>query len=71
MKEFMMLMGFGCGLVTGAMLYKYSQDAKKALDKGEQVVLEKAEQMGEKAEKSIQKINKKIKAENQKMKDKK
>ncbi len=70
MKEFMMLMGFGCGLVTGAMLYKYSQDAKKALDKGEQCVMEKAEIIGDKAEKGIQKLNKKIKTEAKKIKEK-
>ena len=35
MKDVMMLLGFSMGLVTGALLYKYSQSAKQFVDKGE------------------------------------
>ncbi len=33
-----MIMGFGAGLVTGALLYKHSQDTKKLVNKGEKAV---------------------------------
>lgn len=39
MKETLMLMGFGIGLVTGALLYKYSACTKQAVEKGEQAVM--------------------------------
>ena len=38
MKELWMVFGFGAGLVTGALLYKHSQDAKKLVNKGEDAV---------------------------------
>ena len=38
MKDFFMIMGFGAGLVTGALLYKHSQDAKKLVNKGEKAI---------------------------------
>ncbi len=38
MKELYMLVGLGAGMVTGALLYKHSQDAKKLVNKGESAV---------------------------------
>lgn len=43
MKEAMMLLGFSMGLVTGALLYKYSQSAKKVVDQGEKKVMKEVE----------------------------
>ena len=47
MKEIWMVVGFGAGLVTGALLYKHSQEAKKLVNKGEQVVKKEVENMKE------------------------
>lgn len=38
MKEIYMIIGFGAGLVTGALLYKHCEDAKKLVNKGENTV---------------------------------
>ena len=38
MKEVWMVMGFGAGLVAGALLYKHCTDAKKLVNKGETAV---------------------------------
>ena len=38
MKEIWMIMGFGAGLVAGALLYKHCDDAKKLVNKGEKAV---------------------------------
>jgi len=43
MKEIWMIVGFGAGLVTGALLYKHSQDAKKLVNKGEKAVTNEVE----------------------------
>ena len=43
MKEIWMIVGFGAGLVTGALLYKHSQDAKKLVNKGEKAVTNEIE----------------------------
>ncbi|MBE7075798.1 MAG: hypothetical protein E7375_01860 [Clostridiales bacterium] len=43
MKDFCMLMGFGAGLVTGALLYKHSQEAKELVNKGEKAVKKEVE----------------------------
>ena len=45
MKDIMMLFGFGMGLVTGALLYKYNECAKKVVDKGEKAVMEEVEKL--------------------------
>ena len=47
MKDFCMLLGFGAGLVTGALLYKHSQDAKQIVNKGEEAVMQEVENMKE------------------------
>ena len=49
MKEAAMLFGFGMGLITGALLYKYHMGAKKLVDNGEKTLINKVEQMGQKA----------------------
>lgn len=43
MKEFYMVVGFGAGLVAGALLYKHSQEAKKIVKKGEDAVKKEVE----------------------------
>ena len=55
MKECIMLLGFGMGLVTGALLYKYSKDAKMLVDKGEKAVMKEVDKLEEKAKKVNQK----------------
>lgn len=55
MKECIMLFGFGMGLVTGALLYKYSKDAKTIVDKGEKAVMKEVDKIEEKAKKVAQK----------------
>ena len=57
MKDAFMLLGFSMGLITGALLYKYSQSAKEMVDKGEKKVMKKVE----KATSEIKKAQKKSK----------
>ncbi len=45
MKDFCMIIGFGVGLVAGALLYKHSQDAKQIVNKGEKAVMQEVENM--------------------------
>ena len=45
MKEVWMIMGFGAGLVAGALLYKHCDDAKKLVNKGEKAVKEEVENL--------------------------
>lgn len=47
MKELMMVVGFGAGLVAGALLYKHSQEAKNLVNKGEKAVKQEVENMKE------------------------
>ena len=47
MKELMMAVGFGAGLVAGALLYKHSQEAKNLVNKGEKAVKKEVENMKE------------------------
>lgn len=47
MKEIYMLVGFGAGLVTGMLLYKHSQEAKKLVSKGENAIKEEMESIKE------------------------
>ncbi len=57
MKDAFMLLGFSMGLITGALLYKYSQSAKEMVDKGEKKVMKEVE----KATSEIKKAQKKSK----------
>lgn len=54
MKDVLMLMGFGMGLVTGALLYKYSQPVKEAVNRGEKAVMKEVDKATQKA-KQVQK----------------
>lgn len=47
MKEIWMVVGFGAGLVTGALLYKHSQEAKQLVNKGEKAVKQEVQNMKE------------------------
>lgn len=58
MKEFAMLMGFGIGLVTGALMYKYSQCTKDIVNKGEKAVIKEVDNI----KKAVKKVNEKEKA---------
>lgn len=55
MKDVLMLLGFSMGLVTGALLYKYSECAKQAVDKSEKAVKQEVEKIEQKAKKSNKK----------------
>ena len=61
MKDIMMLLGFSMGLLTGALMYKYSQGTKEMIDKGEKKVVKTAKQMEKKAEQGMDELEKKIK----------
>ncbi len=45
MKEIWLIMGFGAGLVAGALLYKHCDDAKKLVNKGEKAVKQEVENL--------------------------
>lgn len=61
MKDFMMLMGFGVGLVTGMLLYKYSPCTKQAFNKSEKAVVESVEKLEQKAKGQMKKVAEKNK----------
>ena len=56
-----MLVGFGAGLVAGALLYKHSQDARQMVNKGEKAVKEEVENMKNMIESKTQKMKSEIK----------
>ena len=47
MKDIMLVVGFGAGLVAGALLYKHSQEAKTLVNKGEKAFKNEVESMKE------------------------
>lgn len=47
MKEIWLVMGFGAGLVAGALLYKHCDDAKKLVNKGEKAVKQEVDNLKE------------------------
>ena len=51
MKDVLMLLGFSMGLVTGALLYKYSQCTKEVVDKGEKAVMQEIKKLDNKSKK--------------------
>jgi len=61
MKDICMLVGFGAGLVAGALLYKHSQDARQMVNKGEKAVKEEVENMKNMIESKTQKMKSEIK----------
>lgn len=56
MKDVMMLLGFSMGLVTGALLYKYSTSAKQMVDKSEKAVMKEVEKATNKVKKAQKKL---------------
>ncbi len=61
MKDVMMLLGFSMGLLTGALLHKYSQGTQELLAQGEKKVVKTAKQIEKKAEQGMDEIEKKVK----------
>ncbi len=61
MKDVMMLLGFSMGLLTGALLYKYSQGTKNMIDQGEKKIIKGAENMEKKAQQGMEQLEKKVK----------
>ncbi len=61
MKDVMLMLGFGFGLVTGALLYKYSQGTQDLVSQGEKKVMQGAKKLEKKAEQGIQEIESKVK----------
>ena len=61
MKDIMMLFGFSMGLLTGALLYKYSQGTKDLIDQGEKKIVKGAKKMEQKAEQGMEQLEKKVK----------
>ena len=47
MKEIWMVIGFGAGLVAGALLYKHCDDAKKLVNNGEKAVKQEVDNLKE------------------------
>lgn len=70
MKDFMMLVGFGAGIVTGMFIYRYSQNTKKVFNKGEQKVVQGVEELEDKAMQGLETIEKKAKKGFKKVEDK-
>ena len=70
MKEFMAILGFGAGVLTGAMLYKHSQEAKKFVNKTEKAVQNEMEMMKEETLPKLEKVKKNMKKEIKKVADK-
>lgn len=58
MKDVCLLLGFSMGLLTGALLYKYNQTAKQAVDKGEKAVAKEVENAAQKVKKAVSKKTK-------------
>lgn len=61
MKDIMMLFGFSMGLLTGALLYKYSQGTKDLIDQSEKKIVKGAKKMEQKAEQGMEQLEKKVK----------
>ena len=70
MKDVMMLLGFSMGLLTGALLYKYSQGTKDLIDQSEKKIMKGAKKMEKKAEEGMEQLEKKVKEGAQKVEDK-
>ncbi len=63
----MTIIGFGAGLITGALIYKHSQEAKQLVNKSEKAVKNEIEMMKNKVEPKIEKAKKDMKKEMKKM----
>lgn len=64
MKEIWMVMGFGAGLVAGALLYKHCEDAKKLVNKGEKAVKEEVDALKETVKTTVKQGDKMMKKSN-------
>lgn len=61
MKELMLVVGFGAGLITGALLYKHSQDVKSVVNKAEKSVSKEMNEMKDKMAPKVEKLKKDMK----------
>ena len=64
MKEVWMIVGFGAGLLTGALLYKHSQEAKQLVNKGEKAVKKEMDNFKEVVKSKTSKPQKQAKSQN-------
>ena len=60
-KDIMLMLGFGMGLVTGVALYKYSQSTKKFVDQTEKKIVKEAQKLEKQAEEGMQELETKVK----------
>lgn len=65
----MTIIGFGAGLITGALLYKHSQETKQLVNKAEKSVKKEMDMMKEKVEPKVEKAKKDMKKEIKKVAD--
>ena len=65
----MTIIGFGAGLITGALLYKHSQETKQLVNKAEKSVKKEMDMMKEKVEPKLEKAKKDMKKEIKKVAD--
>ncbi len=61
MKDVMLMLGFGFGLVTGALLYKYSQGTQDLVNQGEKKIMKEAKKLEKKAEQGMEELESKVK----------
>ncbi|MBQ8908705.1 MAG: hypothetical protein IJY90_00230 [Clostridia bacterium] len=61
MNDIKCLLALGAGMIAGAMLYKYSNCAKKIVDQGEKKVMQEVDSIEKQAKQSMEKAEKKMK----------
>ncbi len=72
MKEIYMLIGFGAGLVTGVLLYRYSGGTKELVRKGEKAIIKEVEMVKQEMQNAQKQADKEVpKQENNKNKKQK
>lgn len=59
MKDLMLLMGFGAGMLAGMMLYKHNSKVKTIYNNSEKAVMDKMNEEQSKANKKIKNMKKK------------
>lgn len=60
MKDVCLVLGFGMGLVTGVLLYRYSKETRQVVDKGEKAVKKEMDMAAKKVDEVTQKAKKVI-----------
>lgn len=60
MKDVCLVLGFGMGLVTGVLLYRYSKETRQVVDKGEKAVKKEMDMAAKKVDEVAQKAKKVI-----------